>query len=566
MILTAAHVLDVSLTEDTVLVNRDSYSFPRIFILQNVSINVLAIRIQSSPDGVTWTNETLSNGATQVTLGAVGSGTEVTVERIVTEGFLRIRASGGGSDRDLYVATGYLTDLGTTSLPDLVGITLAATIAQLNEAGAFFAATDITGAEAETLTDGSNADALHVHDTAGITDHAITAVKLGYAADAIVISQHGITDVANGTNLKTAYTAACALTPGGNVLAIDNRAVLYVPPGNYDFGDTAWNVDTDFVDLIGEGVCRLLESGEIAFPDSKLICDTDTEVVNVTCRDIFMHSFHIEQETDMPANRGLVIDNANACDRGRFIDIGVTMPGVTRKAIDDGTNTEIAAYFEQCHSLAPVLYVGTLSGMCVNCSGVSSSLAGSGVASGTFKDCTAVGNFTFGGQGTASGTFENCIGGNGSFGGAAGTASGTFENCIGGSGSFGGGGGSATGTFEDCVSGEDSFGGGGNSGTLAVMRRCRSVARSDAIKLWQGLMVDCEVEVTGANNNAVELNDNNARIYNCTLIANGAGDSVYAAGAQNARIAHCRMNLGLHANVTNLIVAPQNVDDANVEL
>lgn len=38
------------------------------------------------------------------------------------------------------------------------------TFALLNEAQVFFGATDITGAEAETLTDGSNADNLHTHD------------------------------------------------------------------------------------------------------------------------------------------------------------------------------------------------------------------------------------------------------------------------------------------------------------------------------------------------------------------------------------------------------------------
>jgi len=44
------------------------------------------------------------------------------------------------------------------------------TFALLNEAQTFFNATDITGAEAETLSDGSNADALHVHAVAGLQD------------------------------------------------------------------------------------------------------------------------------------------------------------------------------------------------------------------------------------------------------------------------------------------------------------------------------------------------------------------------------------------------------------
>jgi len=55
------------------------------------------------------------------------------------------------------------------------------TFALLNEAQAFFAATDISGSEAETLTDGSNADSLHTHATAGIEAGAITGSKLSDA-------------------------------------------------------------------------------------------------------------------------------------------------------------------------------------------------------------------------------------------------------------------------------------------------------------------------------------------------------------------------------------------------
>ena len=78
-------------------------------------------------------------------------------------------------------------------------------------------------------------------------------------------------------------------------------------------------------------------------------------------------------------------------------------------------------------------------------------------------------------------------------------------------------------------------------------------------------MVDCEIEVTGTDKHAVEITGE-ARIYNCTLIANGTGKSIYAAAAQNAKITHCRLNLGIHANVTNLIGTPSNVDDADVSL
>lgn len=48
-------------------------------------------------------------------------------------------------------------------ISDLPGSNAATTTANFNESMTFFNTTDITGAEAETLSDGSNADALHIH-------------------------------------------------------------------------------------------------------------------------------------------------------------------------------------------------------------------------------------------------------------------------------------------------------------------------------------------------------------------------------------------------------------------
>lgn len=69
-----------------------------------------------------------------------------------------------------------LTDIETRrhrDLQDLQGGTTAEyyhiTSAQHAEVTGFFAATDITGAEAETLTNGSDADGLHTHLNVGIT-------------------------------------------------------------------------------------------------------------------------------------------------------------------------------------------------------------------------------------------------------------------------------------------------------------------------------------------------------------------------------------------------------------
>lgn len=80
----------------------------------------------------------------------------------------------------------------------------ALTPAEMTEAHDFFAATDITGAQAETLSDGSNADALHVHDTAGLEADAVDGTKI---ADDAVAKEHIAADVA-GDGLAQSGTGA----------------------------------------------------------------------------------------------------------------------------------------------------------------------------------------------------------------------------------------------------------------------------------------------------------------------------------------------------------------------
>jgi hypothetical protein len=70
-----------------------------------------------------------------------------------------ITTAGGSYDFD------DITDhRGTAFLTPTAGLSPAA----MAEAAAFFDATDLTAADAETLSDGSNADSLHVHDAAGL--------------------------------------------------------------------------------------------------------------------------------------------------------------------------------------------------------------------------------------------------------------------------------------------------------------------------------------------------------------------------------------------------------------
>ena len=378
-------------------------------------------------------------------------------------------------------------------------------------------------------------DLVDVRDTSFLQISAGAPGLMGHAPDAVVVVRRGANDAASGTNLKAAYTAAKSLTPGGNALAADNRAALYVPRGKYDFGSTAWDVDTDFVDLVGEGICRVnlkdaiswvgkpyasavsginLNAAEFHNPASVLICDTDTEVVNVTARDVRMSGFHIVHETSNKI--GLKIDNANACDRGRFTDLGFTVPGASAYAVTDGTNTEIAAYFENGHTSAVKLLVAaTLSATVKHCTGGSGSfdVESSGTLSGDFEDCVSGGG-GFGGdtQPAVTGTFRRCVVVSGFDWGIPATFSGVAVDCFAASG-FGG---AMTGKLVRCYAGEaltDALTGAeivecvfvGAASILStssdedtILRRCK-IKSSGSIAAFSGRMFNCEIEVTSGD-------------------------------------------------------------------
>jgi hypothetical protein len=187
--------------------------------------------------------------------------------------------------------------------------------------------------------------------------------------------------------------------------------------------------------------------------------------------------------------------------------------------------------------------------------------------------------------GTASGTFVNCTAGAESFAADGGTFSGTAYGCVGGQYSFAGKSGSTlSGKCYDCHV-PDGYGF-ASAGTLTgEVYRCTTTllafglinatgASSKVVgctllnavlgPFIGGLMERCIIETTGANSDAAKVADG-ARIYDCTLIATGTGKSVNADSAVNAAIAHCRMNKGIDANVTNDIGTPYNVDDTDIE-
>jgi len=108
-------VIDVPLALTTVLQVRETSSLQRSFMFQNLTASVISVRIEYSADGgATWT---LIDTAFDV--GIEGGGTDVIVKNIIQNNILRVRASGGGDDRDMSIglARAYLSTTDVWGLP-----------------------------------------------------------------------------------------------------------------------------------------------------------------------------------------------------------------------------------------------------------------------------------------------------------------------------------------------------------------------------------------------------------------------------------------------------------------
>lgn len=220
------------------------------------------------------------------------------------------------------------------------------------------------------------------------------------------------TDTENATELQSAYNTAKTMSPSAT-----NRITVVAGIGNYDFGTSSFDMDTQYIDLVS------LDGNRSVILNHTLNTSNRTEgSINITANDVFVKG------VDVGDKNFYIGDNLNLlkvenCKGGRFSFGGDTSFGAN-----------------------PI------------------------TVSGTFIDCEVEELFSFGFSGTASGTFINCQGGDSSFG-SEGTASGTFTNCQGGDSSFGGNGGTASGTFINCQSGNDSF---GSNGTLSgKLYRCQ---------------------------------------------------------------------------------------------
>lgn len=120
-----------------------------------------------------------------------------------------------------------------SEINQLDGATITAS--QLTEAGTFFGSTDISGAEAETLTDGSNADALHIHSS------VTNPWKSGYAKFTMD-EDKSITAYNNvGTAGATALSISCQSSSGAGRYGGFYLSSFVIAAGDVDWdSDMVW--------------------------------------------------------------------------------------------------------------------------------------------------------------------------------------------------------------------------------------------------------------------------------------------------------------------------------------
>jgi len=248
-------------------------------------------------------------------------------------------------------------------------------------------------------------------DTAGdadTVDGLDASAFIKGSASAYVVVETTDNAVTNGTNLMAAYATAKALTPHGQALGADNRAVVLVPPGKYDLGTAQLEMDTQFVDVAG--LSSLRENQHVYGTAN----GAGTGVLRQTADNVKVENLFFEL---MPSGFGTSFNDQDPAAYFPDTALGNT---VVRNCLFKGD--EGSPYFGWSMRVA-IEYAGLYD----NCAGLNSSFGDTGIASGTFTNCTG-GSYSFGWVGNASGgKFYFCSAGTDSF-----TTSGspTVVHCI----------------------------------------------------------------------------------------------------------------------------------------
>jgi hypothetical protein len=433
---------------------------------------------------------------------------------------------------------------------------------------------------------------------------AATLQIYGYRSDAVVLVANGTTDADRGTNLATAYTAAAALTPGGNALSASNRAAVLIPPGHYA-RTTALAVNTNYVDLIA----LKPEMGGRRSPTDYDVSDGSTSLSSFhpPCTLIYSTTANIHtvnQSAQIVRMHGFGIAQLSGDGTGTYAGCYVSAND------NDGSEYDTMYFWHKAPAYsdsiglpirAPVGFAKHVKGIWRNCIAnacawrVGYDVADAGQFSPTMYDCEAgvyswIGDYVTGHRGTHTATncrLERCkcvgtsdylgaTNGAGAFGGCGAwgcpiDSSCVFIDCEGGDrcGALGetnagtwirfrGGNyclGAATtsrtngfsGYAEDCVCGVNSFGSsvyttkGSMSGTL---KRCVSLGSFTALRVSSGIIEDCLLSVAQNNVDCITLLDSNSHVNGSTLLVveGGTGVAINAASALNVSAVNNRYN------------------------
>jgi len=120
----------------------------------------------------------------------------------------------------------------------MLGVCDALTGALANEAAAFFDGTDIADTEAETLTDGSNADSLHVHGAAGLEAGSVAVSELATAVEDLLPN---LNITAGAESSDTRAVTIQARDAGDNNLAQRVLVRLWIDDAEYGAPDATGN-------------------------------------------------------------------------------------------------------------------------------------------------------------------------------------------------------------------------------------------------------------------------------------------------------------------------------------
>lgn len=234
----------------------------------------------------------------------------------------------------------------------------------------------------------------------------------GYPSDSVVVVLHGADAAANGLNLLAAYTAACALTPGGAALSATNRAALLIPPGTYLLpAGVGWAINTDYVDVIGwPGSVESAAAG-VTTATPTVVTDTPIVLSFTNARVAGFHTVGVAG-TFGAADAIWQVSGTTLAD-GAFEDLSWTdsSGGLGLRAVGvDAAGGTVGAVWRNCHTQMPGF--------------LSSIVAGAMVVGGLHIECSA-GNGSFAGRhagvagaSTYSGVALNCRAGQYSFAGS----------------------------------------------------------------------------------------------------------------------------------------------------